>query len=73
MPALFKDEIDRKFASELQEAWNYWLNDFASLTDGLGFIHCKYAGALADQPAVDRLIYMLIKNEMVPTIKLPGG
>lgn len=50
----------------LMEKWVPFINDCILLLDGDGtFRHWKYAGALADQPYVDIVIYRIIQGKWV--------
>jgi len=49
---------------ELLEYWGPWVQDCLRIVDGDGtYARFKYAGGMADQPAVDLAIYDVIRTK----------
>ena len=53
----------------MQEAWRPWVVECVDMIDGKGTQrHWKYPGAYADQPAVDLVIYRVIRSRWVELV-----
>jgi hypothetical protein len=53
----------------MQMAWGPWVAECIDMMDGKGTQrHWKYPGAYADQPAVDLLVYRVIRSRWVELV-----
>jgi len=53
----------------MQEAWRPWVAECVDMMDGKGTQrHWKYQGGYADQPALDLVIYRVIRMRWVELV-----